>query len=209
MLDAVDFLRKKRNLNHRQGTKTFARQRLSDRAWQALNARWLGLKYQKLWFVLMGVPGLALRFEGGSGVESVLRNRSKTDGKTMHFLETLPEAVQRFDAISDDVYAALIEKVIFDLESLACAIRDMYGAWQSSNIDDLECLLPRLHLAQEPNIKRAFFERRNTAWMPKISNALSTERRTLIVVGAGHLCEPVGLLALLEKSGSRLRQLSP
>jgi len=184
------------------------RQKLSNRAWQALNARWPGLRYQKLWFVLMGMPRLALTFEEGTGVESVLRNRNKTDGKATHFLETLPEAVERFDVISDDVYAALLEKVIFDLDSLASTIRDMCGAWKSSNIRDLECLLSRLHLAQEPIIKRAFFETRNSAWMAKILETLSTERRTLIIAGAGHLCEPVGLLELLRQSGNQFRQLS-
>lgn len=190
--------------------------KLTDAVWQELNARWMKvfptgqLELQKLWAVLMFLPALSNAFEQGApGVEPVINDWNKTHGKPLQYLETLSVFADLLDPISDEVYASLIERLISnDLDSLAPLFSELYKAWESSNLEDCTRLLPRLHLAQDPVVRKAFFDERNSAWLPRILETLPNGKRTLIVVGAGHLCGPAGLVALLNREGHRLKLLA-
>jgi uncharacterized protein YbaP (TraB family) len=56
-------------------------------------------------------------------------------------------------------------------------------------------------------VKTVVLNARNANWMPIILGTLRSEKRTLIAVGALHLPEPSGLLALLASAGHELRHL--
>ena len=50
-------------------------------------------------------------------------------------------------------------------------------------------------------------DERNMKWIPKIKAEFNSGKPTSIVVGAGHMLGPNGLLALLERNGYRFEQL--
>ncbi len=83
----------------------------------------------------------------------------------------------------------------------------MYRAWRA---DDLAALGELRDADLPASLGRAMFDRRNALWAPRIAAGAKSPARTLVLVGAGHLCGPQGLLALLEREhGLALRPVGP
>lgn len=72
----------------------------------------------------------------------------------------------------------------------------MYRAWR---LHDVSKILKLRNANLHPSISRAIFDLRNERWVPKIADFARSSERTLIVVGAGHLCGRNSLLELLQR----------
>ena len=77
----------------------------------------------------------------------------------------------------------------------------MYEAWITGDVEEIGAVMARISMAQFPEVQKVIFERRNCNWLPRIAATLSTRKRTLIIVGAGHLAGTSGLLPLLQRAG--------
>jgi uncharacterized protein YbaP (TraB family) len=54
---------------------------------------------------------------------------------------------------------------------------------------------------------RRLIDVRNQNWLPKIDSYLRSGQTYFVVVGAGHISGPNGLLALLKARGCKVEQL--
>jgi uncharacterized protein YbaP (TraB family) len=184
--------------------------RLPGSTWDALSRVWpppsmANLESMKPWGVLLHLPHLAIASK--EGVEPLLTARAKQDGKPIRYLETMSGFASLADGVSDSVYAPLIAKAASDLPQLAKTMLEVYAAWASGRIENIEAVLPRTILGESPLVKTVVMDLRNANWIPAILEALRAEKRTLIVVGALHLPQPTGLMALLAIAGYELRPL--
>jgi uncharacterized protein YbaP (TraB family) len=57
-----------------------------------------------------------------------------------------------------------------------------------------------------PAVYEAMIAKRNNAWIPIIENYLNTSTVEFVLVGAGHMYGPDGLLTQLEKKGYKIEQ---
>jgi uncharacterized protein YbaP (TraB family) len=86
--------------------------------------------------------------------------------------------------------------------------RAFYNAWRNAD----RVTLAKLTGAQLPKLGRmqqALYDRRNKAWAPKISEFTKQSAKTLIAVGAGHLCGKNNLLEVLERGYGLKSKRSP
>jgi len=58
-----------------------------------------------------------------------------------------------------------------------------------------------------PSLARRLIDVRNQNWLPKIDSYLRGGQTYFVVVGAGHIGGPTGLLALLKTRGCKVEQL--
>ena len=72
----------------------------------------------------------------------------------------------------------------------------MYRAWR---LHDVSKMLKLRNANLHPSIRRAIFDVRNEQWAPKIADFARSADRTLILVGAGHLCGQNSVLELLGR----------
>jgi uncharacterized protein YbaP (TraB family) len=187
---------------------TTLEQKLSAQTWQQLRDVWhLGhLRHERLWLIL---PTLARQsFAHVPGVEHYLTDRAQVDERVIQYLESAVEFAAIMNSVPDDIYIAQIERMVADLHGVRQMMADMYAAWISGRIHAVEAVLPRTPLGWDPTIKAAALNARNLLWLPKIIDALASDRHTLIIVGAAHLVGPSGLLSLLEERGRNNRQLA-
>jgi uncharacterized protein len=56
-------------------------------------------------------------------------------------------------------------------------------------------------------LARRLIDARNLNWVPKIDGYLNSGQTYFVVVGAGHMAGPNGLLALLKARGCKIEQL--
>jgi uncharacterized protein YbaP (TraB family) len=58
-----------------------------------------------------------------------------------------------------------------------------------------------------PSLARRLIDARNQIWLSKIDGYLRSGQTYFVVVGAGHMAGPNGLLALLKARGCQIEQL--
>jgi uncharacterized protein YbaP (TraB family) len=140
------------------------------------------------------------------GVEPQLAARGNADSKPVRYLETMAEFSGRVDHASAAKYAQAFERVILDFQGIQQVLQEMYRAWLSRRVDEVQAIVPRTLLGL-PSVARLMLDNRNVAWLPYIEAAMQAPERTLIVVGAAHLPRSHGLLALLKRAGHEIRLL--
>jgi uncharacterized protein YbaP (TraB family) len=187
--------------------------RFSPAVWAALKSGWpanhpLGaLGPQKSWLIAMvlGLSGVPLLL----GVENFVTQQAKADARQIQYLETGAEFSQLIDGVTDADYARGFSAILAgDAQTRTKSLADMYAAWTSGQLDVVVEAQQRSPLAQFPGVCEIIFDRRNLLWLPRIIASLGSNKRTLILVGAGHLAGEKGLLRLLEGAGYRCSELA-
>jgi uncharacterized protein YbaP (TraB family) len=182
--------------------------RVSVDVWAALKSIWpethpLGaLGPQKLWVIAIGLSlsGIPLAL----GVENFVTAQAEADGRGIQYLESGAEFSQLMDDVTETDYARGFEWLLHSTaETRARNIAEMYRAWASGQLQAVVEAQQHSPLAQFPGIREIVFERRNRLWLPRIVATLASNKRTLIVVGAGHLGGERGVLRMLEDEGYR------
>lgn len=141
------------------------------------------------------------------GVEQVFEERASRDGKLGRGLETAEFQLQLFAGMSAGQEKAILRQTLDELDTVEAEFEQMIGYWKDGNIDELHELLMR-EAQQYPDLMDAFLVKRNRAWLPPLVAVLESGGRAMVLVGAGHLGGPEGLIALLEGKGYRVRRAS-
>jgi len=135
------------------------------------------------------------------GVDVYFYRLANKDGKTISMLETIEEQIDYITSMGADDEDALIRYTIESTGSLEATFDRLVAAWKTGNDQDLHALLVSEVAAHTPQIYREIFVDRNRNWMPKIDAYGKTPATEFILVGAGHLVGPDGILAALQDKG--------
>ena len=81
----------------------------------------------------------------------------------------------------------------------------MMAAWQNGDADKLHELLYKSFEGQ-PGIEDRLLTQRNKDWILKIEEMLGKSKNTMVIVGAGHLIGPEGIVELLRQKGYTVKQ---
>ena len=82
----------------------------------------------------------------------------------------------------------------------------MINAWRRGDVEALNRSL-RDSFHDFPSLSRRLIDVRNQNWLPKIDGFLRSGQTYFVVVGAGHVGGPNGLLTLLKARGCTVEQL--
>jgi uncharacterized protein YbaP (TraB family) len=83
---------------------------------------------------------------------------------------------------------------------------DIVKAWRRGDVDALARML-RESFRDFPSLGSRLIGVRNRNWLPKIENYLRSGHTYFVVVGAGHMGGPDGLLAMLRARGYKTEQI--
>jgi len=187
-------------------------QRLPHDLWETLSVMWPAnhpngvLGRQKPWVVLiwLGTLGIALR----PGVETFVTALARVDARAINYLETPVEFSRLMDMVSDaDYQRGFALNLAIELPARTQLVMDVYVAWTGGRVDAVMAAMERSPLAQLREVWEVIFDQRNLLWLPRIIETLRSDKRTLILVGAGHLGGPGGVLTLLRDAGLEFQAL--
>jgi uncharacterized protein len=82
----------------------------------------------------------------------------------------------------------------------------MFQAWRRGDADALNRMVKEW-FPDFPSLCRRLIDVRNRNWIPKIEAYLHSDKTHFVIVGAGHMGGPGGLLALLRSRGYEIEQL--
>ncbi len=163
----------------------------------------------KPWFLAVTLTTLELQRLGFNplyGIDVHFYTKATADEKEIGHLESVEYQLDLLGKMDAGDQKAFLDQTLKDLEISAQLAGDMMKSWQTGDVDNLYTLLFQ-SFEDYPAIEVRLLTRRNHDWLSKIEKMLAEPKKTLIIVGAGHLIGPEGLVALLRQKGYKVKQM--
>lgn len=176
---------------------------LADDTWQRLNAVWptegplAPLAELRPWAAMIVAPTLFQQVV--EGVEPRLLRSALTQGKPYRYLETSQEVAASLDSIPLDAIAAALDLLMADLTEPQRTLEKMHAAWINGDLPAVQQIAVESPMFNLPGIREAILDARNRAWAAHLTALIARPERTLVVVGALHLCGPGNLIECLAR----------
>jgi hypothetical protein len=162
----------------------------------------------KPWFLAVTLTTLELQrlgFNPQYGIDLHFYTRAQADRKESGWLETIEFQLDLLGNMTAPDQQAFLKQTLEDLEVAAEMADEMMTAWQTGDTDRLYDILFKSFQAH-PGIENRLLNRRNRNWIGQITKMLKTPKNTMVIVGAGHLLGPHGVVELLRQEGYDVKQ---
>jgi uncharacterized protein YbaP (TraB family) len=127
------------------------------------------------------------------GVEAAVLARAAVDGKALQTLETADDLRRAFDCAPLAVVEDALDQVLLDLPLLQQRFEALHAAWLTGDRAAVLEVGSQAVMFKIPALHEAGLVSRNRAWATKVRQLMALPHRTLVVVGALHLCGPGNL----------------
>ncbi|MDY6835902.1 MAG: TraB/GumN family protein [Chloroflexota bacterium] len=167
------------------------------------------LNFFEPWFVALYISEIKrekLGFKSEYGVDNHFFEKAKDSGKETIAFETVEFQIDLYDQLSGAHQEELILNTMRELDLIEDDLETMIEAWRDGDTSTLEDVVTE-GSEDYPNVHAKFVTDRNFMWLSQIEEFLEDEKQYLVVVGAGHMVGPDGLVALLQDKGYSVEQL--
>jgi hypothetical protein len=141
------------------------------------------------------------------GVDLFFYQLAARDNKTVEGLETVEEQIRFVVGMGEGNEDAFVTHSIRDLESIMQKYESMVDAWKKGDAKKLSDLMVAELKTKTPNLYKELIADRNENWLPMIDAYQKTLEKEFILVGAGHLVGPDGIVKALRKKGYKVEKL--
>lgn len=124
----------------------------------------------------------------------------------MSGLESLKESVDQSSQLTDRQSEAILLLTFIPSEHGSADVARLQQAWRSGDADTVWQVLAE-QFRDVPSLEELQVNARNRNWIVKIVRFIRSGKTYFVVVGAGHMGGPQGLLALLHARGCKIEQL--
>jgi uncharacterized protein YbaP (TraB family) len=139
------------------------------------------------------------------GMERYLQRRAAAKSKPVSGLESPKEHNAFFVDLNDRESEALL-LILFINAAREGPSASIISAWRRGDVETLNRIV-RESFQDFPSLARRLIDVRNQNWLPKIDGYLRSGKTYFVVVGAGHMGGPDGLLAMLRARGYKIEQI--
>lgn len=150
-------------------------------------------------FMKMGV--------GQKGVDSFFCELANKDNKTVAGLETVDEQIGFMLSMADGNEDQFVTYSLTEMKEIKEQFESLANAWRKGDAEKLNELMDSEIQEKMPKLYKKLITDRNSKWLPEIETYLGTPQTEFILVGAGHLVGPDGLIAALQKMGYAVEKL--
>ncbi len=140
------------------------------------------------------------------GLDEYFFKRAKKEGKDIVPLETLDFQIGLVTGFSKEEGELIMKTTLEEIDQTKKELNEMLAAWQTGDADKLAKLLNEVQ-SKAPTIFKRLVTDRNQTWAPKLEELMRSGRNVVVIVGAGHLVGPEGVVELLKKKGLKVTQL--
>jgi uncharacterized protein YbaP (TraB family) len=176
---------------------------MSADAWTQLRTLWpvegplAPLDDLRPWAALIVAPTLLQQVV--EGVEPRMLRSAIAQAKPHRYLETAQEVAAALESIPLDALAAALAMLMADRGEPQRTLELMHAAWLAGDLQAVQRIAAESPMFNLPGIRQAILNVRNRAWATRLENLPDTAARTLVVVGALHLCGPGSLIECLAR----------
>ncbi|MFM2466298.1 TraB/GumN family protein [Paraburkholderia sp. RL17-368-BIF-A] len=171
--------------------------------WTRLQAAWptegplAPLAELRPWATLIVAPTLFQQLV--DGVEPRMLRWANAHGKPYRYLETASEVADALESIPLDTVAAALSLLMSDTGEPQRTLERMHAAWLEGDLPAVARIADESPIFTLPAIRHAILDARNRLWAQRVRDLLPQAQRTLVVVGALHLCGPGNLVECLGR----------
>ena len=140
------------------------------------------------------------------GVDKYFFGRARKDGKTIVPLETMDFQIGLLADFSKEEGELLVKTSLVDIDNTKKDYDQMVAAWRTGDSAAMAKLLNEA-TQESPVIYKRLVSDRNQSWVPRIEELLRGNKKTIVIVGAGHLVGSDGVVELLKKKNLKVTQL--
>lgn len=140
------------------------------------------------------------------GVEEFLAKRARASSKPVSGLETAHEHMAVYSDLSDRESEALLLLSLIPSGGGRDRPDRILKAWRRGEADTLAAAVHD-GFREFPSFGERLLDLRNRRWIPKIESYLESGHTYFVVVGAGHMGGPNGVVRLLRARGYQVEQL--
>ena len=127
------------------------------------------------------------------GIESEFLRRCAIDGKPLDVLESVGDLRAAFDSAPLPEVEKVIAACLSDMPTAQDRLLRLHAAWLARDREAMYAIAAGSPIGASAAMWEAGLARRNRIWGLKLQEVLATPQRTLVVVGALHLCGPGNL----------------
>ena len=111
-----------------------------------------------------------------------------------------------FAGLNDRQSEAILLLTFIPREGGEKAMSEITASWRRGDVDTIAREMTK-QSSDFPAFQERLIDARNLRWLPTIERDLFSGHTYFVVVGAGHLGGPYGLLALLRRGGYQTEEL--
>ncbi len=151
-------------------------------------------------------------FDPESGIDTYFDQRARAQGKSILQLETLDQQLSLLSGTPLPVQEASLRYTLDALQGRVVQqqLNDLVVDWMQGDVDEMYDYMME-PLEQYPELApfmAALFDERNAAMSNKIAQWINEGGDYFVIVGAGHLGGPRGVINLLRAKGYTLEQIA-
>ncbi|CAB3805268.1 hypothetical protein LMG28614_06169 [Paraburkholderia ultramafica] len=176
---------------------------LSADAWAQLRALWpvegplAPLDELRPWAALIVAPTLLQ--QAVEGVEPRMLRSASAQAKPYRYLETAQDVAAALESIPLEAVGAALGLLMADHDEPQRTLERMHAAWLEGDLQAVQQIAVESPMFNLPGIRHAVLDARNRAWAARLQELPEQRERTLVVVGALHLCGPGNLIECLAR----------
>jgi len=140
------------------------------------------------------------------GVDKHFFKLARDASKHIIPLETPEFQIGLLVGFTKDEENLMVEKSLEDIDNEKKLYGEMVQAWKTGDSASLEKMLNEMR-TDAPSIFKKLVSDRTASWIPQFEKLLHGSGNAIVIVGAGHLVGPDGVVELLKKKGVKVTQL--
>jgi uncharacterized protein YbaP (TraB family) len=164
----------------------------------------------KPWMVTMTLLFLELEKNGISptdGLDLYFSNKAKKDGKQTGGLEDVYNHIELISSFEEAFDDSIIESFIQEVEAVQVVMESLIKSWRAGNEAEIDEYLSENMRKEFPKLYKRLLTDRNRDWIPTLETLMDSGKRTLVIVGVGHLVGENSVINLLKSRGYKLKKM--
>ena len=164
----------------------------------------------KPWLLTMTLMAMELEKNGISprdGVDLYFSNKAKNDGKNTGGLEDIHKHIELVSSMEEDLDESVIESFLQELEELQVIMDGLIKSWRAGDEAGIDKFISENMRKEYPELYKRLLADRNRDWIPHLEALMDSGKRTLVIVGVGHLVGEDSVINLLKSRGYKLKKM--
>jgi uncharacterized protein YbaP (TraB family) len=164
----------------------------------------------KPWMVTMTLLVLELQKNGitsADGLDMYFHNKAKKDGKQTGGLEDVYRHVELVSSFEEEFDESIIESFIEEAGELQVIMEGLIKSWRAGGVAEIDKYLLDNMRKEFPKLYKKLLTDRNRNWIPRLETLIDSGKRTLVIVGVGHLVGEESVISLLKSRGYQIKKM--
>ena len=164
----------------------------------------------KPWMVTMTFLVLELGKNGitpADGLDMYFSNKAKKDGKQTGGLEDVYRHIELVSSFEEEFDDSIIESFIQEVEKVQVIMEDLIKSWRAGDEAEIDEYVSENMRKEFPKLYKKLITDRNRDWIPHLETLMDSGKRTLVIVGVGHLVGKDSVINLLKSKGYKIKKM--